>query len=75
VQSVDRVPFEYTIRGVTCADVVGSGGVVVFVDQASEDGLLLNLVGLASILPRADGGSVSGWLPDMSRAVSGLAVA
>ncbi|MFF3877276.1 hypothetical protein [Streptomyces sp. NPDC001978] len=30
---------------------------------------------LASILPRADGVVVSGWLPDMSRAVSGLAVA
>ena len=28
-----------------------------------------------SILPRADGDVVSGWLPDMSRAVSGLAVA
>jgi transposase len=30
---------------------------------------------LTSILPRADGGVVIGWLPDMSRAVSGLAVA
>ncbi|MER5917649.1 SDR family NAD(P)-dependent oxidoreductase [Streptomyces sp. NPDC001982] len=30
---------------------------------------------LTSILPRADGVVVSGWLPDMSRAVSGLAVA
>jgi hypothetical protein len=29
----------------------------------------------ASILPRGDGGGVSGWLPVMSRAVSGLAVA
>ncbi|MGW0633753.1 hypothetical protein [Streptomyces sp. NPDC002758] len=30
---------------------------------------------LTSIFPRTDGDAVSGWLPDMSRAVSGLAIA
>jgi hypothetical protein len=33
------------------------------------------LVELTSILPKVDVVAVSGWLPDMSRAVSGLAVA
>jgi hypothetical protein len=40
------VPLENAIRAVTCVDVVGSGSALVLVDEAAEDGLSSNLVGL-----------------------------
>jgi hypothetical protein len=38
------VPLENTVQAVTCADLVRSGGVVVLVDQALEDGVASNPV-------------------------------
>lgn len=48
------VSLENTIRAVTCADVVASGGVVVHVDQAPEDRMASNPVVLAHPSDQSD---------------------